>query len=110
MLQKTRTLTDLENAAEFIARHIGPSSDDQQQMLASLGCSSLQQLTSEVVPEAIAMTQALDIVDGCSEAQALAELRDIAAQNKVFRSFIGQGYYNTITPNVVQRNILENPA
>ena len=110
MLQKTRTLTDLENAAEFIARHIGPSSDDQQQMLASLSCSSLQQLTSEVVPEAIAMTQALDIVDGCSEAQALAELREIAAQNKVFRSFIGQGYYNTITPNVVQRNILENPA
>ncbi|MDG1078882.1 MAG: aminomethyl-transferring glycine dehydrogenase [Porticoccaceae bacterium] len=110
MLQKTRSLTDLENAAEFIARHIGPSADDQQQMLSSLGCSSLQELTSQVVPEAIAMTQALDIVDGCSEAQALAELREIAAHNKVFRSFIGQGYYNTITPNVVQRNILENPA
>ena len=110
MLQKTRSLTDLENAAEFIARHIGPSVDDQQKMLSSLGCSSLEELTSQVVPEAIAMTQPLDIVDGCSEAQALAELREIAAHNKVFRSFIGQGYYNTITPNVVQRNILENPA
>ena len=93
MLQKTRSLTDLENAAEFIARHIGPSVDDQQKMLSTLGCSSLQELTSQVVPEAIAMTQALDIVDGCSEAQALAELREIAAHNKVFRSFIGQGYY-----------------
>jgi len=110
MLQKTRSLTDLENAAEFIARHIGPSADDQQQMLRSLGCNSLEELTSQVVPEAIAMGEALDIVDGCSEAQALAELREIAAHNKVFRSFIGQGYYNTITPNVVQRNILENPA
>ncbi len=110
MLQKTRSLTDLENAAEFVARHIGPSADDQQKMLSSLGCSSLQELTSQVVPEAIALTQPLDIVDGCSEAQALAELREIAAHNKVFRSFIGQGYYNTITPNVVQRNILENPA
>ena len=110
MLQKTRSLTDLENDAEFIARHIGPGVDDQQQMLSTLGCSSLQQLTSQVVPEAIAMTQPLDIVDGCSEAQALAELRQMASQNKVFRSFIGQGYYNCITPNVVQRNILENPA
>ena len=56
------------------------------------------------------MTAALDIVDGCSEAQAIAELRVMAKQNKVLRSFIGQGYYNTFTPNVVQRNILENPA
>ena len=56
------------------------------------------------------MTEALDIVDGCSEAQAIAELRVMAKQNKVLRSFIGQGYYNTFTPNVVQRNILENPA
>jgi len=110
MLQKTRSLTDLENQAEFIARHIGPGVDDQQQMLEALGCTSLQQLTRQVVPEAIAMTQPLAIDDGCSEAQALAELRHIAQQNKVFRSFIGQGYYNCITPNVVQRNILENPA
>jgi glycine cleavage system pyridoxal-binding protein P len=58
MLQKTRSLTDLENAAEFIARHIGPSADDQQQMLSSLGCNSLEELTSQVVPEAIAMAAA----------------------------------------------------
>jgi glycine dehydrogenase len=110
MLQKKRTLKDLQNAAEFIARHIGPSAEDQQQMLSSLGCNSLQELTAQVVPEAIAMADDLAVVDGCTEAQALTELRALAEQNKVFRSFIGQGYYNTITPNVIQRNILENPA
>ncbi|MCS5558256.1 MAG: glycine dehydrogenase (aminomethyl-transferring), partial [Oceanospirillaceae bacterium] len=110
MLQKKRSLKDLQNAAEFIARHIGPSAEDQQRMLNSLGCNSLEELTRQVVPDAIAMADDLAIVDGCTEAQALAELRTLANQNKVFRSFIGQGYYNTITPNVIQRNILENPA
>ncbi len=110
MLKKTRTLADLQNSAEFIARHVGPSDKDQQAMLKALGCNSLEQLTTEVVPAAITMTERLDIVDGCTEAKALAELREIANHNKVFRSFIGQGYYGTITPNVIQRNILENPA
>ena len=110
MLKKTRTLAEMQNSAEFIARHVGPSDKDQQAMLKTLGCNSLAQLTSEVVPVAIAMTENLDIVDGCTEAKALAELREIARHNKVFRSFIGQGYYGTITPNVIQRNILENPA
>jgi glycine dehydrogenase len=110
MLKKTRTLAEMQNSAEFIARHVGPSEKDQQAMLKTLGCNSLAQLTSEVVPAAIAMTEKLDIVDGCTEAKALAELLEIARHNKVFRSFIGQGYYGTITPNVIQRNILENPA
>ena len=110
MLKKTRTLADLQNSAEFIARHVGPSDKDQQAMLKVLGCNSLEQLTTEVVPAAITMTERLDIIDGCTEAKALAELREIANHNKVFRSFIGQGYYGTITPNVIQRNILENPA
>ena len=110
MLQKKRTLADLQNSAEFIARHIGPSPEDQQQMLSQLGCNSLQELTAQVVPKAIAMAESLDIVDGCTEAQALAELRVMANQNKVFKSFIGQGYYGTVTPNIIQRNILENPA
>ena len=110
MLKKTGTLADLQNSAEFIARHVGPSDKDQQAMLKALGCNSLEQLTTEVVPAAITMTERLNIVDGCTEAKALAELREIANHNKVFRSFIGQGYYGTITPNVIQRNILENPA
>ena len=110
MLQKKRTFADLENAAEFVARHIGPSADEQQAMLAALGCSNLAELTTQVVPEAIAMTEALDIVDSCTEVQALAELRQMAELNQVFKNYIGQGYYGTITPNVIQRNILENPA
>ena len=110
MLKKRRTLADLENAAEFTARHIGPNAVDQSAMLDALGCQTLEQLTKQVVPEAIAMGDSLAINDGCTEAEALSELKQIASHNKVFRSFIGQGYYGTITPNVIQRNILENPA
>ena len=110
MLQKKRTFADLQNASEFIARHVGPGEADQQAMLSSLGCESLQQLTHQVVPAAIAMQDDLSIVEGCTEAQALAELAEIASRNKVFKTFIGQGYYGTITPNVIQRNILENPS
>ena len=110
MLKKRRTLADLENAAEFTARHIGPNATDQSAMLDALGCQTLEQLTKQVVPEAIAMGESLAIDDGCTEAEALSELKQIASHNKVFRSFIGQGYYGTITPNVIQRNILENPA
>ena len=64
MLKKTRTLADLQNSAEFIARHVGPSDKDQQAMLKVLGCNSLEELTTEVVPAAITMTESLDIVDG----------------------------------------------
>lgn len=110
MLQKKRTLADLQNSAEFIARHVGPNATEQQAMLVALGCTNLAELTAQVVPEAIAMTQDLDIVDGCTEIQALAELREMANLNQVFKTYIGQGYYGTITPNVIQRNILENPA
>jgi glycine dehydrogenase len=110
MLKKRRSLADLENSGEFIARHIGPSAADQSAMLNVLGCTNLHQLTGQVVPQAIAMTEPLEIDDSCSEEQALEELKLIAKKNKVFKSFIGQGYYNTITPNVIQRNILENPA
>ena len=110
MLQKKRTLADLQNSAEFIARHVGPSAAEQQAMLVALGCTNLAELTTQVVPEAIAMTQDLAIVDGCTETQALAELREMADLNQVFKTYIGQGYYGTITPNVIQRNILENPA
>ena len=110
MLKKRRTLADLENSAEFTARHIGPNNADQLAMLQALGCQTLEQLTKQVVPAAIAMTESLAVDDGCTEAQALLELKQIASHNKVFRSFIGQGYYGTITPNVIQRNILENPA
>ena len=110
MLQKKLTLADLERPSEFIGRHIGPSSCDQNKMLSSLGIHALSQLTTQVVPNTIAMKESLNIEDGCTEAQALEELRKIATQNKVFRNFIGQGYHDTLTPNVIQRNILESPS
>jgi glycine dehydrogenase len=110
MLQQKRNLEQLKNPAEFLARHIGPSPDDQQQMLNALGCNNLQQLIDQVVPASIAADKPLDLQDSCTEIEALAELRQIAEQNKLFKSYIGQGYYGTLTPAVIQRNILENPA
>lgn len=110
MLQQKRNLEQLQNSVEFISRHIGPSSEDQQQMLHDLDCNNLQQLIEQVVPESIVASESLDLQASCTEVEALAELRQIANQNKLFKSYIGQGYYGTLTPTVIQRNILENPA
>ena len=94
----------------FAQRHIGLSDNDIEHMLSSLGYSSLDQLSETVVPESIADDSALDLLPACSEEEALAELKAIADQNTVFKSCIGQGYYGTHTPKVIQRNVLENPA
>jgi glycine dehydrogenase len=111
MLMSTlRPLSELENPAEFIPRHIGPDAADEAHMLSVIGAASRQALIETVVPRAIARTRPMDIPAPLSEAQALAELAGIAAKNRVLRSFIGQGYHGTITPGVIQRNILENPA
>lgn len=100
----------LDTSNEFIPRHIGPSEDDQQKMLAAIGAADLATLMREVVPANIHMSRELDLPSARSEADVLAEMRKIAADNQVFRNYIGQGYYGTLTPNVVLRNILENPA
>ncbi len=110
MLQKKRTLNDLQNAEQFVSRHVGPNIDDQQAMLSLLDCNNLQQLIEQVVPASIINEQSLTLADQCTEAQALKELREIAKHNKVFKNYLGQGYYGTLTPNVILRNILENPA
>ena len=110
MLQKKRTLNDLQNAEQFVSRHVGPNIDDQQAMLSLLDCNNLQQLIEQVVPASIINEQSLTLADQCTESQALKELREIAKQNKVFKNYLGQGYYGTLTPNVILRNILENPA
>ncbi len=94
----------------FVSRHIGPRDNEIQWMLSDLGYASLDELTSTVVPENIADHSPLDLPSGISEEQALAELYQIAGKNRVLRSFIGQGYYGTFTPKVIQRNVLENPA
>ena len=110
MLQKKRTLNDLQHAEQFASRHVGPNLEDQQAMLGLLGLNNLQQLIEQVVPESITNNNPLDLPTQCTESQALKELRQIANKNKIYKSFIGQGYYGTLTPNVILRNILENPA
>ncbi len=103
-------LAELENPAEFVARHIGPDAADEQHMLGAIGAASRQALIDAIVPRSIARSRPMDLPAPLSEAQALAELKALAAKNRVLKSFIGQGYYGTHTPGVIQRNILENPA
>ena len=79
-------------------------------MLDLLDLDSLESLVDSAVPSDIRLAEPLDLPNGASESEALAELRSIASQNKVYRSFIGQGYYGTLVPSVIQRNILENPG
>lgn len=104
------SLHDLENPTEFVARHIGPDAGEEARMLATIGERTREALIASIVPPAIRRSQAMQLPAAVSEAQALAELRALAAKNKVARNFIGQGYYGTLTPGVILRNILENPA
>ncbi|QXH45955.1 aminomethyl-transferring glycine dehydrogenase [Pseudomonas xanthosomatis] len=101
---------NLGTANEFIARHIGPRAADEQAMLATLGFDSLEAMTAAVIPDSIKGTSVLGSEDGQSEADALAALKAIAGNNQLFKSYIGQGYYNTHTPAPILRNLLENPA
>ena len=100
----------MDNMSEFIQRHIGPSESEQRKMLADLGLSTIDELVREIVPDSILLRGDSKLPEGCSEQQALTELKDIASHNIVKRSLIGQGYYGTITPPVIQRNVFENPA
>ncbi len=104
------SLRSLEQHDAFIARHIGPNDAEVAAMLNALGFDSLDAFTDAIVPDSIKATGALALPDAVSEVDALARIRDIASRNQIFRSFIGQGYYGTHTPNVILRNILENPA
>ena len=104
------SLTELEHASEFHARHIGPSASERAHMLKTVGAASVEALMAEIVPANIRRTQAMQLPEATTEAAALDELRAIAQQNKVLKSFIGQGYYGTHTPGVILRNVLENPA
>jgi len=109
----TRQRTDLqalEAADDFIARHIGPAGDDVTRMLDAVGADSLDELIDQTVPASIRLAEPLDLPDAISETDALARLRALGARNTVMRSMIGLGYHGTITPPVVLRNILENPA
>ena len=102
-------MTDKRNK-EFIRRHIGPSSEEQKKMLSYLGYDSLDEFIKKIVPEKILETAPLKINPPISEHDALQQIKQMANQNKVFKSFIGMGYYGTYTPNVILRNVLENPG
>ncbi len=110
LMQSALPLGALENAAEFLPRHIGIDAADEAHMLSVIGEASRRALIDSIVPRSIARSHAMDIPAPASEAAALAELKAIASRNQVLKSFIGQGYYGTHTPGVILRNILENPA
>jgi len=100
------------DAGAFADRHIGPTHSDENSMLKELGFKNLAEFISAVVPSAIAIKEPLEkhLPKAVSEVEAISLLRKLASQNKVFKSFIGTGYYGTITPAVIKRNVLENPA
>jgi glycine dehydrogenase len=103
-------LSDLEARDEFVARHIGVDAADEGRMLSAIGEASRAALVDAIVPRSIARGAAMDLPPAVPEAQALAELKGLAARNRVLRSHIGQGYYGTHTPTVILRNVLENPS
>lgn len=103
-------LSQWDTHTDFAARHIGPAAADEAHMLQVIGQSSRHALMQAVVPASIALQHPMDLPPAATEAEALQELKSIACRNRILKSFIGQGYYGTHTPGVIQRNILENPA
>ncbi len=104
------TLAELEPGANFIARHIGPDDADTAEMLRGVGAKSLEDFIAKVVPEKIRAARPLALKKAMPERTALSYLRKMAERNEVFTSMIGMGYYGTVTPKVILRNILENPG
>ncbi|PKM20557.1 MAG: glycine dehydrogenase (aminomethyl-transferring) [Gammaproteobacteria bacterium HGW-Gammaproteobacteria-15] len=105
-----KTLSQLANHDEFIQRHIGPDAAETAAMLSELGVDSIEALIAQTVPADIRLTTPLATGPARTEAEALAVLKQAAAKNKMFKSYIGMGYHPTLTPNVILRNVLENPG
>jgi glycine dehydrogenase len=99
-----------EQKLEFAGRHIGPNEKECEEMLKVIGLERLDELIDKTVPPSIRLKKPLKLPVAQTEFEYLSELKKIASKNKVFRSFIGQGYYNTITPSVILRNVFENPG
>ena len=110
MLDNNASLFELEANDAYIQRHIGPDHQQQQDMLTLLGANSLDELINSTVPANILRENAMDLPSPKTETAALAELKQLASQNIVMKNMIGQGYNPTITPNVILRNVLENPG
>src|SRR3989440_5196903 len=105
-----QSLAELEASDEFVGRHVGPDADEQARMLAALGLPSIEELIDQAVPDTIRSRETLRVPPARSETDAVTRLRDLADRNQVLTSLIGQGYSGTITPPVIQRNLLEDPA
>lgn len=105
-----KTLQQFEGHDEFIARHIGPDAAEQAALCEAVGVSSLDDMTAQTVPSAILREPFLSVGEPMTERDALSRLRSIANKNQVFKSYIGAGYYDVLTPNVILRNVLENPG
>ncbi|MCU7495113.1 MAG: aminomethyl-transferring glycine dehydrogenase [Ignavibacteria bacterium] len=103
-------MKNFEFTDKFVDRHIGPGKDEIDEMLHTIGAGSLEALVEETIPSSIRLENGLKLSEPLSEYQFLKELREIAKKNKIYKSYIGMGYYNTILPPVIQRNILENPG
>ncbi|MEO5948519.1 MAG: glycine dehydrogenase (aminomethyl-transferring), partial [Chitinophagaceae bacterium] len=99
-----------QQSNEFIPRHIGPTEADTKEMLKKIGAGSLDELINKTVPPAIRMEQSLNIPAAMSEHEYLKHIKEVSLKNKVFSNYIGQGYYDTITPSVILRNVFENPG
>ena len=108
--QSIPTLHTLQQTEDFIARHIGPNEADAQEMLNTIGVKSLDELMDKTIPSSIREKDPLKLADSVTEQQALDYLKQLASQNKVNKSYIGMGYYDTIVPPVILRNVLENPG
>lgn len=106
----TELLQKLSTQNEFVSRHNGPNKADQQKMLQTVNAESLEQLIDQTVPAAIRLEKPLTLDAPMSESDMLVKLKQIANLNQIKRTFIGQGYYNTFVPNVILRNVLENPG
>lgn len=102
--------SEIESESRFTSRHIGLRPPDVERMLGSMGLGSLEELIDQTLPESIRLKSELDLPEGSSEDELLGRLQEIGALNRVFRSYIGMGYHDTIVPGVIQRNILENPG
>jgi glycine dehydrogenase len=99
-----------QQSNEFIPRHIGPNETDTKVMLKKIGVSSLSELVSKTVPASIRMNHELNIPAAMSEHEYLKHIKEVSLKNKIFATYIGQGYYDTITPSVILRNVFENPG
>jgi len=99
-----------QQSNEFIPRHIGPNEHDTKQMLKTIGETSLSSLIDKTVPQNIRMDHPLNIPTAMSEHEYLKHIKEISLKNKVFKNYIGQGYYDTIVPSVILRNVFENPG